>query len=185
VILRKVPGALALGLLASLVAHAALYGGEHAMGGGYHALFVQAAITGVLGLLVGFGALAWSGAGGTADGSILAARLSSRLPGGAAILASASLWFALCEGVEPHHAGAAPWLMVLCLIAASWIVKLLARGVVACLARAVFAITRLTFSPRTPNWTRRPRLQPIRHRVVCTRRRFARPPPSIASTVRA
>jgi hypothetical protein len=184
VILRKVPGALALGLLASLAAHAVLYGGEHAMGGGYHALFLQAAITGVLGLLVGFGALAWSGAGGTADGSILAARLSSRLPGGAAILASASLWFVVGEGVEPHHAGAAPWLMVLCLTAASWIVRLLARTLAAYLARAVFAVARLAFSPRTPNWTRRPRLQPIRHRVQCVRRRFARPPP-IAATVRA
>ncbi len=183
-ILRKVPGALALGLLASLAAHAVLYGGEHTMGGGYHALFLQAAITGVLGLLVGFGALAWSGAGGTADGSILAARLSSRLPGGAAILASASLWFVVGEGVEPHHAGAAPWLMVLCLTAASWIVRLLARTLAAYLARAVFAVARLAFSPRTPNWTRRPRLQPIRHRVQCVRRRFARPPP-IAATVRA
>jgi hypothetical protein len=184
VILRKVPGALALGLLASLVAHAALYGGEHAVGGGYHALFVQAAVTGVLGLLVGFGALAWSGSSGTADGSILAARLSSRLPGGAAILASASLWFVVGEGVEPHHAGATPWLMVLSLTAASWIVRLLARALVACLARAVFAISRLTFSPRTPHWARRPRLQPIRHRILCTRRRFARPPP-ISATVRA
>ena len=34
VTLRKVPAALALGLLASMLAHGGLYGGEHAMGGG-------------------------------------------------------------------------------------------------------------------------------------------------------
>ncbi len=50
VTLRKVPGALALGLLASLAAHATLFGGEHAMGGGYHALLMQSALCGALSL---------------------------------------------------------------------------------------------------------------------------------------
>ncbi len=47
VTLRKAPGALALGLLASLAAHAPLYGGGHAMGGTYHALILQAALAGL------------------------------------------------------------------------------------------------------------------------------------------
>ena len=56
--LRKVPAAFALGLLASILAHGGLYGGEHAMGGGYHALLLQAALAGGVGLLVFFGLLA-------------------------------------------------------------------------------------------------------------------------------
>ena len=80
VALRKVPGALAVGLLASLAAHTALFGGSHAMGGAYHELFLQAALTIVVGACLLFASLAWSGAKSTADGSVLAARLCSRFP---------------------------------------------------------------------------------------------------------
>ena len=81
VTLRKVPAALALGLLASMLAHGGLYGGEHAMGGGYHAALVQMALAGAVGLFLFFGLLAASGKNAVVDGSVLAARLLERLPG--------------------------------------------------------------------------------------------------------
>jgi hypothetical protein len=181
VILRKVPGALALGLLASLGAHAALYGNEHAMGGGYHAAFVQVAIAAVLGLLLGASAIAWSCAGRTPDGSVLAARLSDRIPSLAALGSATALWFGVAEAIEPHHAGAAALVTLLVLAVAAAIVRQIAVFAVALLARVVFAIAPLTFSPRTPCWTRRPETPAPFRRILCGRRRFARPPPIIAA----
>jgi hypothetical protein len=184
VIPRKVPGALALGLLASLGAHAALYGNEHAMGGGYHALLVQVAIGGALSLLVGFGALAWSAAGRTPDGSVLATRLNERLPGIAALALTATLWFGIAEAIEPHHAGAATLVTLLVLAVMAAIARQIAILAIAFIARVVFAIARLAFSPRAPHWARRPRTSALRRFFFGARRRFARPPPIVA-TLRA
>jgi hypothetical protein len=175
--LRKVPGALALGLLASLFAHSVLYGGEHAMGGGYHALLLQAAAAGALSLLVFFGSLAWSGVRGAADGSILAARLAERLPALGLLLPATAVWFGAAEGVEPNHASAAPIAVALALMAATWLVHFLARGFVAALARAIITVSRDAFAPRTPSWSRRPRPCPAPRRFLWASRRFARPPP--------
>jgi len=178
--LRKVPGALALGLLASLGAHTALYGGDHAIGGGYHALLVQVAVGGVLSLLVGLAALAWSASRLTGDGTILATRLNERLPGLAALGTAAAFWFGVAEAIEPHHAGAAPLAILLALAAVAWIVRQIAVFAVTLLARVVFAIARLAFSTRTPSWAPRQRRAAPRRPLFGTRRRFARPPPILS-----
>jgi hypothetical protein len=180
VTLRKVPGVVALGLLASLATHATLFRGEHAMGGAYHALVAQGAIAACVGLLAFFGALAWSESGGTAEGSVLAARLRDRLPGLVSILPAAGLWYAAAEAIEPHHAPASPVLVVLTLAAAACVVLRLAGAIVDALARAAIFMLRPPFSPRAPSWNRRARLQPIRRRAPLAHRRFARPPPIAA-----
>ncbi len=180
VVLRKVPGALALGLLASLGAHAALYGNEHAMGGGYHAAFVQVAIATVLSVFLGLSALAWSAAGRVPDGSVLAARLNDRIPGLAALGSATALWFGLAEALEPHHAGAPPLLMLLALVAVAWLVRRIALAAIKILARVVFGIAQPRFSPRTPSWSRRPRTPALRRVFFGARRRFARPPPIVS-----
>ena len=177
---RKVPGALALGLLASLGAHAALYGNEHVMGGGYHAAFVQVAIAAVLGLILAVSALAWTAAGRTPDGSVLATRLSDRIPGLAALAGATALWFGIAEAIEPHHAGAATLVTLLALALAAAIVRQIAVLAVAFIARVVFAIARLAFSPRTPCWSRRPEAPAPLRRILCGPRRFARPPPIVS-----
>ncbi len=175
--LRKVPAALALGLLASILAHGGLYGGEHAMGGGYHALLLQVALAGGLGLLVFFGLLAASGANAAVNGSVLAARLSERLPGFGSLCLAAAAWYGVAECLEPQHAAASLLAVPLSLAAAAWLVSLLTRAVVAVLAGAVLAAWRAAFSPRTTAWFRRLHsLRPTR-RILWTRRRFARPPP--------
>jgi len=178
VTLLKVPGMVALGLLASLAVHAALFGGSHAMGGEYHALLVQAALTGALTLLGFFGVLAWSGSRGVTEGSVLAGRLRERLPGFGTILLSTLFWYAAAEAFEPHHAAASPLPLLLALAAISWLAQRLARAAVDTIADAVIAILRTPFSSRTPTWSRRPRLRPTIRRTHWARRHFARPPPN-------
>jgi hypothetical protein len=177
VALMKVPGTLMLGLLASLAAHAALYGGSHAMGGSYNELLLQVALGGFLGLIALFGALAWGGAGGTSDGTVLAARLRDRLSGGPAVLLSAGVWFIVAESIEPSHTAAPLAVSLAALLAASYAVAWIARTVIGAVARAVLAVPHTAFSPRTPSWRRRSHRPVAPRRTLLTRRRFARPPP--------
>jgi hypothetical protein len=177
VTLRKVPAVLALGLLASILAHGGLYGGEHAMGGSYHLLLLQAALAGGVGMLVFFGSLAATGANAAVNGSVVAARLAERLPGYGSLLLAAGAWYAVAECLEPHHAAASLLAVPLSLAAASWLVALLSRGVLAVLAGAVIAAWRAAFSPRAAEWLRRLQSPRPTRRILWTRRRFARPPP--------
>lgn len=179
--LRKVPGALALGLLASLVAHAALFGDGHAMGGAYHALLVQAALAACVCLLTFFTALAWTESGAAADGSIIASRLRDRLPGLGAVIASAGAWYALAEAIEPQHAAASSVLAFGILALAGWLVLRLAGTLARVIGAAVLAIRRTAFAPRRPLRAPRPQLRPLPRRLLFARRRFARPPPILAA----
>ncbi len=175
--LRGIPGALVLGLLASLVAHSALYGGGHAMGGPYHSWFLELGLAGCLGLLASIAALAWTGSRAAADGSVLASRLCERLPGGWAVFAAAGLWFALGERVEARHADPNAVVTALVLAVAVWAVWAVARWCVRLLAGAAIAIGRPAFAQRSPHWVRCAAPAPIARRSPLLRRRFARPPP--------
>lgn len=175
--LRKVPGALALGLLASLAAHAALFGGTHLMGGDYHALLTQLAIGAGASLAFFYALLAWGGARVAVNGSVLAARLSARLPGLGSIFVSATVWYAAAELVEARHPGI-PWIAVpVALALASWLFQWVSRLALAVLAGAILAVFGSSFAPRTPSWARFTLYaRPVRP-VLWARRRFARPPP--------
>lgn len=177
--MRKVPGALALGLLASSVAHAMLFRGSHAMGGPYHALFVQIALaagTGVFALLSG---LALVESRDTAEGSIVACRLRRCLPNFAAVMASAGAWYTLAEAVEPQHAGVSPLFAIVALAASAWLVIRLAFATAHAIGAAAFAIRQAGFAPRLPVRKRRQQVRPLSRRPLLARRRFARPPPPI------
>lgn len=182
--LRKVPGALALGLAVSLAAHAALYGGEHSVGGSYHALLLQAAGAGLVSLLILLASLAWKGARHAADGTVLASRLECYLPGFGSLATAGSVWYLLAERAEPQHAGAANLTIVLALAAASALVAFVTRAAVRAAAVVIFAVARYGFSTRAPSWTRQARSRPFVRRRSHARRRFARPPP-IANAARA
>ena len=118
--LRKVPGALALGLFASLGAHAALYGGEHAIGGAYHALLVQIALAAALVFVVLIGALAWAQSGSSTDGKYLPPAFASGFPAFGSVIAAAGAWYVGVEAIEPHHAGAPGIALLAALAAASY-----------------------------------------------------------------
>jgi hypothetical protein len=177
---REFPGAVILGLLAALAAHMLMFGGDHAMGGAYHALLLQIALAGALSLFVFFAALTLGNADGAADGSIVAARLRERIPRAAAVLVTATAWYAVAEGIEHHHASPSPLLALLALAAASWIVLHLAGAALRALAAAVLAILGVSFTPRAPSWSRRPSTRPLLHHRLCARRLFAPPPPIAA-----
>jgi hypothetical protein len=174
---RGIPGALALGLLASLIAHTALYGGDHAMGGAYHEILIQFVSVGCGGFLVVLAALAWTGSGATADGSVLAARLTEKVPGVPVLAASAGLWFALGERIEPRHADAGLAVTLVVVFAAAWSLLTLVRWGVRRLAGAVIAISRAPHAERSFLWIRHLQPAPIPRRSPLLRRRFARPPP--------
>lgn len=175
--LRGIPGALGLGLLASLIAHSALYRGDHAMGGAYHGALVELAVAGVIGFVAVLGALAWSGARAIADGSVLAARLRPLVPHPGVLALATALWFGLGERIEPHHAdvGLVPTLIAVAL--AAFAVLTVARWCVRLLAASAIAFGRSRFARRTPRWVRRAASAPIARRTPPLRRRFARPPP--------
>ncbi len=86
-----------LGLPAALVAHALVFGGEHAVGG---ALQSAALAAGALVLLL---ALALHSRDAV-QGSVLASRLRSQMPSLIALLLCAGAWFAALELCESPHA---------------------------------------------------------------------------------
>jgi hypothetical protein len=174
------PAVLAFGLLASLLAHVGLYGGEHSMGGAYNELFVELAAAGCGAFAAFLGGLAWAGARRSADGSILAAHLRARLPHVAPLTASATLWFALGERIEPAHSGVGTFVTLACLFAASWLLLRVVRWAVALLADAIVAVVRSPFADRIPIRTRQFRPTPTVRRSPLLRRRFARPPPIVS-----
>lgn len=183
--LKRLPAALALGLLASLIAHSALFGGSHAMGGAYHGALLETAFAGCAGLLGFIAALAWLGASTAADGSVLARRLASVLPGLPALTLATTAWFVLGERLEPAHS-AAPALVVLgALLLAAWLLHRMALAAVAVLARAVLTIVTSPFAARVPSWLRIAAPAPLSRRSPVLRRRFARPPPVAFASPRA
>jgi hypothetical protein len=182
--LREFPGALALGLLASLAAHTALFGHEHEMGGAYHAQIVTVALAALGGLLVAFCALAWTGARHAADGSVLASRLTRRLPGFAPVLVATAMCFALGERLEPDHAGAALLPTLTVLIAGAALILALARGAIKTLAGAVVAVAGAAYAARSPLWLHPTAPVFVAVAAPSLRRRYARPPP-VANVPRA
>ena len=157
------------------------------MGGAFNELFLQAALTIVVGASLLFASLVWSGAHSAADGSILAARLCTRFPSIGAVAGCSALWYAIGEALEKKHAEPLLAVVLLALAVAAWLVTCLASSVARLLAQAILTIARLAFSPRNPIWARRLASRPLYRRVRLSRRRFARPPPiqSIALGSRA
>lgn len=184
-ILRKVPGALALGLLASLVAHAALYAGRHAVGGTYNAFLLELALAAALAFVALLGALACAQSMSSTDEKLLNANLRQRLPGVGIVLAMASAWYVAVEAIEPHHAAASGIALLAALAAASYAALRLVHAITAGFARAAIAISRTAFSSRVPGWRRRPRGRLIARRSFLARRRLARAPPIAFALPRA
>jgi len=181
VTLRRVPAALALGLVAALAAHAALFDGGHAMGGAYAGILVDLAALGGAGLAATVVLLA--GARTAADGTVLAARIRELLPGWGEITTSGALWYALGERLEVAHAGVPFFAVVVILALAAWLVLRVASAALRALADIVFAIVRLVGCQAEPIEA------PLKvssalaraHRDTVWRARLLRAPPVIAN----
>lgn len=168
---------MALGLLASLLAHTLAYGGSHAQAGSYHELLLALNAVALLGGVLAVGALAWAGAGRTRDGSILAARLRTTLPSWPALAAIAGGWLALAEHLEPRHHTISPLLLLAAVALAAWFLLALARATISLLATAAIAARRGRFTPRPLAWRIRIRPTPGVSHALRAARRYARPPP--------
>jgi hypothetical protein len=182
VTIRKLPGAVGLGLLASLVAHAAIYGNEHAFGGNYNTTLLSLALAALLGFAFAVANLAWAGRD-CCVGTILASRLAELVPPLPALALSASAWFTCGELIERAHAPAPFWLIAAALCAAAFGVRYFSKLLVRAVAAITIAIVARPFSARI---FRAPRIfvvLTIARAATYLGRRFARPPPVRISSV--
>jgi hypothetical protein len=167
-----------LGLIASLLAHAAGYGGGHAMGGSYHELLLVLSALALFAGVLAVGALAWAGAGRTREGSILAARIRTAVPSWPALAAAGASWLALAEHLEPRHQTVSPPLLLAAVALAAWLLLVLARGAISLLAAAAIALRRGRFAQRPLAWRIHACPAPAVSRILRAARRYARPPPT-------
>lgn len=170
-------GAVLLGLPVALLAHVAIYGNEHLIGGSAHALVVEVGLA--LAALGGVVAIATCllSSHSAESGSVLAARLSAYLPGWLPLALCALGWFLGIERCESASFGFDPitlfWLAGFAVLAA--------RGARAG-ARAVATLAVAWFAPARST---RPGIRNLRFAYAAplvasrghVRRRFARPPP--------
>lgn len=177
--LRELPGALILGLLASLLAHTVSFGGEHAAGGPFHDALFSLAWAGGLGFALLLGLAAWLNAGHYAQGSILASRLTPFIPRAATVVAFAAPGFFAIESLESPHAGVALGAILAALAVASLALSLLARIFVRAIADIAFAVASHPFAARLPIYVRRASSAPRGRSTRFVYRRFARPPPQL------
>jgi hypothetical protein len=183
VTLRKIPAALALGLVAAFVAHAGLFGGQHAMGGSYDGLLTDLACFGAVGLATLAAAATLAGVRFAADGSVIAARIERHLPGLFPVVVSTVAWFALGEGLESAHAVVALPLAIVALALAAFLVLAVTRAVVRWIAAVAIAIARAILVDLRPAVSFAPAPLAVAPRNPFFRRRFARPPPSLLTIV--
>jgi hypothetical protein len=173
----KIPGSLALGLLAAFAAHAAVYGGEHEMGGAFHAALVLLAIFSALGGVTAWLAVGWACGDRLGDGTIVAANLARVLPPAPAVFVSATAWFWLAESIEDGHADAPLAVLAIALAIASVLVAAAAKAALRAIAGIVFRPNARRFVAQTPFWDAASPAQLAIEPVAHIRRRFARPPP--------
>jgi len=170
-------GAVLLGLPVALVAHAAIYGNEHLVGGSAHALLTEGAL--VLAALAGIAALAACllSSRSAQSGSVLAARFAAYLPDWLPLVLCALGWFLGIERCESASFGFDPstlvWLAIFAFLGA--------RGARAA-ARAVAALAVTWFAPARSardgiGSVRLAYAAPLVASRGHARRRFARPPP--------
>lgn len=179
---RELFGAATLGLLASLLAHAAGYGTGHAMGGSYHETLLAAAGCATLAGAIALLGFAWAATGRTLDGSLVAARLRTALPSWHAVVLSATAWLTIAENIEPHHDAASPLLLAFALAAAAWLVLRCAERIVAFFAAIVIAVWRAHFASRRQICAFFPRERaPRRRNRIASHRLTVRPPPVVAA----
>ncbi|MGA8797376.1 MAG: hypothetical protein WB526_09995 [Candidatus Cybelea sp.] len=174
--LRRLPGALTLGLLAAFASHALVYGNGHVMGGAYADALRSLAAAAVTALAAFWTAIAWVSRGRVSNGSILACSMASVMPSVFSVIVAASGWFYFVESVESGHSAPPSALIVGALVIAGGAVTFLSRAVLRALAKIVFAMKSGGFKRRSP-WTPVADTSVSLEPVARTWRLFSRPPP--------
>ncbi len=166
--------AAALGLPSALLAHAMVFGSDHAAAGAMH----TAALAGACFMFFAVAALCAQRV--ATQGSVIGARLRAVLPSIPSIAASASLWFALMESLEAAHAPAL-LLSIAALVLAAAIVQLAARCIGTLIGDAVLAL--IAFCVTAERALGHALQAPVVLVAVSsahTGRRFSRPPPALS-----
>lgn len=167
--------AAALGLPSALLAHALVFGNDHAAGGAFQ--------LGVLGLaaLAFVVAAALYGAR-LAQGSVVARRLVDGLPHVAALAAASGVWFALLELCEAPHA-IPPLAVIAAIFIGCIIVRAAMRGAARCIASIVLAVSsalRAFTMPALPSVDLGFTPAHAGLALARTHRLFSRPPPALS-----
>jgi hypothetical protein len=179
---RELAGAAALGLVASLLAHTAIFGRGHIMGAAYHQVLLGLAGLALTALVGSAVSLAWSAAGRISAGSVLAVRLRSVLPRWPMLCFATAAWLLSIEAVEPRHDPAPIALLLAAIVLASLLVLATVRALLSILASIAIAVRSTKFADRAPSWPARFVSTPRARRLHRARRLYARPPPDPAVT---
>lgn len=164
----------ALGLPAALLAHALVFGADHAIAGALQ--FAVFAAGGLFFLIAA--SLHTSSA---IQGSIAASRVRLAAPGFVALLCSGGAWFALIEWCEPRH-GIAPVAVAAALALACLLIILAMRSFAAFVAHVTLTIVRGSVPVRAPQFTISRVFEPVlsSQSLAHAVRRFSRPPPAFS-----
>ncbi len=174
---RRIGLGLLLGLPAAVLAHVAVFGNEHVIGGTQHGSLLTATFVAAAAALAALAFAALRCARSVATGSVLSACLRPTLPSAAGLFAASALWFAGIESFEAPHA--IPGLLAASVLAA---VSLAIVAASHWFVRALAAVALTLFAPpsarRTPlallrRAARTVRLRPAGERCYL----FSRPPP--------
>ena len=176
---RRILGAAVLGLLSSLIAHQALFGGSHAMGGAFSGAILGSAEVLCAGFLTLLALTSLFAAKRVAVGSVLAKRTAELLPRYPELLAFAGLWFTLGERLEAEHAMPGLPFVVAALTLCALVVSAVARWLVRILAHAVLSIVSPGHVLRSLTAIRSATPVVRVYQAPQLRRQFVRPPPSI------
>jgi hypothetical protein len=174
---RRLPGALALGLLSAFSAHALLYGHGHAMGGSCGAALQALAFAATAGFGACWFAICIASHGRLRQGSVLTASISNQVPSLPALFVTSLGWFWLAESLESGHAWAPKGCIVLALLLAAALIRRMATAVLRALARIALAGDASEFNDRAPFWIPIARRAVLGLPLVHTLRLFSRPPP--------
>jgi hypothetical protein len=177
-VMRRLPGAVALGLLTAFLAHTVVYGSGHAMGGSYCAALRAFASTAALGLGAFWFAICLASRGRLCQGSMLTASISRLVPSLAGTFVASFAWFWLAESIESGHAWAPTWCIVLALLFAAAVVRHLAFVGLRNLAKSALLCDTGDFKSRTPSWIAISDRPIVGIPVVRALRLFSRPPPT-------
>jgi hypothetical protein len=176
---QRLPGSLALGLLAAYAAHAAAYGNGHAMGGSYADMLHGFASIATLGFAGLWFAVSWVNGPRLRNGSVLSAVMTRYTPSWLVVAAAGSGWYCLAESLEHAHAQAPISLVAIALVLASFAARAIARFALRALAGFVFAIGSPAFKRRSPAFVRIADAPLPCSPLVRAWRLFSRPPPTV------
>jgi hypothetical protein len=147
-VIRRLAGAITLGLPAALLAHTIAFGNDHTMGGSYAQLLSVLGVTAVVALTILWLGLCASMRDRLVDGSVLRATAVRFFPSTAGLAIAAGGWFGLAESLEASHDSVSIAVVLAALFFAALIIRAFAMHTLCVLAKAIVATASQRFDIR-------------------------------------